>query len=102
MPKKKNSIKAAEPRIQKINIKKRRSRKKPEIEFRDKSIARAERRAGDERSSATRKFLISIIILLAILLVLESTQIFFQFKDFKKEIIVQRPVYGVYGRRTAN
>jgi len=98
MPKKKNSIKAAEPRIQKINIKKRRSRKKPEIEFRDKSIARAERRAGDERSSATRKFLISIIILLAILLVLESTQIFFQFKDFKKETIVQRPVYMVEGQ----
>ena len=73
-----NLIKAAEPRIQKINIKKRRSKKKPEIEF--KSI---------------RKFLISIIILLAILLVLESTQIFLQ---FKKETIIQRPVYIVEGQ----
>ncbi|MGB2762162.1 MAG: hypothetical protein WBC21_01320 [Minisyncoccales bacterium] len=77
MPKEKNLIKVAEPRVQKINIKKRRSRKKPEIEF--KSI---------------RKFLVSIIILLAILLLLESTQIFLQFK----KTIVQRPVYMAEGQ----
>jgi len=80
MPKKKNSIKATEVQFQRINIKRKR---KPKIEFSNKSI---------------RKFLISIIILLAILLVLESTQIFFQFKDFKKETIVQRPVYMVEGQ----
>jgi len=80
MPKEKNLIKAAEPRIQKINIKRRR-KKKPEIEF--KSI---------------RKFLISIIILLAILLVFELTQTFLQFTDFKKETIIQRPVYMVEGQ----
>ncbi|MFH1968066.1 MAG: hypothetical protein ABIJ84_01620 [bacterium] len=96
MPKKKNLItraiakgedetlvsspKAAEPLVQKTNIKKRK-KKKPEIEF--KSI---------------RKFLVLIIILLAIFLVLESTQIFLQFKDFKKETIVQRPVYMVEGQ----
>ena len=80
MPKEKNLIKVAEPRVQKINIKRRR-KKKPEIEF--KSI---------------RKFLIPIIILLAILLLFESTQIFLQFKNFKKETIIQRPVYMVEGQ----
>jgi 3D (Asp-Asp-Asp) domain-containing protein len=78
MPKEENLIKIAEPRIQKINIKKRRSKKKPEIEF--KSI---------------RKFLVPIIILLVILLVLESTQIFFQFKNLTKEATTQRSVYVV-------
>jgi len=72
-----NLIKVAETRVQKTNIKKRRSRKKPEIEF--KSI---------------RKFLVSIIILLAIFLLLESTQIFLQFK----ETIIQRPVYMAEGQ----
>lgn len=81
MPKEKNLIKAAKSRIQKINIKKRRSRKKSKIEF--KSI---------------RKFLVSIIILLAILLVLESTQIFLQFRTFKKGTIIQRPVYVAEGQ----
>ena len=80
MPQEKNLIKVAKPRVQKTNIKRRR-KKKSEIEF--KSI---------------RRLLISIIILLAILLVLESTQIFLQFKDFKKETIVQRPVYMVEGQ----
>jgi len=96
MPKKENLTKVAEPQIQKINIKKRGKKKKPEIGF--KSIARAERRAGDERSSATRKFLISIVILLAILLAFESVQIFFQFKDLTKQQVVQRPVYMVEGQ----
>jgi len=91
MPKEKNLIKVAEPRIQKINIKRRR-KKKPEIEF--KSITRALAKREDERSSSTRKFLVSIIILLAILLLLESTQIFLQFK----ETIVQRPVYMTEGQ----
>jgi len=77
MPKEKNLIKVAEPRVQKINTKKRRSRKKPETEF--KSI---------------RKFLISVIILLAILLGLELVQICFQFKDLTKQV-VQRSVYVV-------
>ncbi|MDP1539018.1 MAG: hypothetical protein Q8M00_03275, partial [bacterium] len=77
MPKEKNLIKVAEPRVQKINIKKRRSRKKPGIEFK-----------------LIRKFLVLIIILLAIILVLESTQIFLQFK----ETIIQRPVYMVEGQ----
>ena len=76
MPKEKNLIKVAEPRIQKTNIKRRR-KKKPEIEL--KSIG---------------KFLVSIIILLAILLVIESTQIFLQFK----KTIVQRPVYMAVGQ----
>ena len=76
MPKKKNLIKATEVQFQRINIKRKR---KPKIEFSNKSV---------------RKFLISIIILLAILLVLESTQFFLQFK----ETIVQRPVYMVEGQ----
>ena len=76
MPKEKNLIKVAEPRVQKTNIKRRR-KKKPEIEF--KSI---------------KKLLVSIIILLAILLLLESTQIFLQFK----KTIVQRPVYMAEGQ----
>jgi len=80
MPKEKNLIKAAKPRIQKTNIKRRR-KKKPEIEFK-----------------LIRKLLIPIIILLAILLLFESTQIFLQFKNFKKETIVQRPVYMVEGQ----
>ena len=63
MPKKKNLIKVAAPR-----------KKKPEIEF--KSI---------------RKLLILVIIFLAILLVFESVQIFFQ-------LPVQRPVYIVEGQ----
>ncbi len=117
MPKEKNLITRAiakgedEPRVQKINpspspegdrvnTKKRRSRKKPEIEF--KSITRALAKREDERSSSTRKFLVLIIILLTILLAFESVQIFFQFKDFKKdfkkETIIQRPVYIVEGQ----
>ncbi len=69
----------AEPQIPKINIKKRRGRKKPETEF--KSI---------------RKLLVSIVILLTILLILESAQIFFQFKNLIKQIAnIQRPVYVV-------
>ena len=103
MLKERNLIKADEPRIQEINppaktfgtggkhplpgfgmgvnIKKRRSRKKPEIEFK-----------------LIRKFLVLIIILVAILLLLESTQIFLQLKDFKKETIIQRPVYIAEGQ----
>ena len=81
MPKEKNLIKTkvAEPQIPKINIKKRRGRKKPETEF--KSI---------------RKLLVSIIILLAILLIFESAQFFLQFKNLIKQIAnIQRPVYVV-------
>ncbi len=69
----------AEPQIPKINIKKRRGRKKPETEF--KSI---------------RKLLVSIVILLAILLIFESAQFFLQFKNLIKQIAnIQRPVYVV-------
>lgn len=68
--------------IPKANIK-RKGKKKLKIEFNTQSI---------------KKFLISIIILVAILLVLESTQIFFQFKNFKKETIIQRPVYMAEGQ----
>jgi len=93
MPKDKNLIKVAKLWIQK-NIKKRRSRKKPEIEF--KSITRAKRRVKMKaKPSSIRKLLVSIIILLAILLAFESTQIFLQ---FKKETIIQRPVYMVEGQ----
>ncbi|MDP2934695.1 MAG: hypothetical protein Q8N59_02955 [bacterium] len=79
MPKEKNLIKTkvVESQIPKINIKKRRGRKKPETEF--KSI---------------RKLLVSIIILLAILLVFESAQIFLQFKNLTRQSL-QRPVYVV-------
>lgn len=40
-----------------------------------------------------RRFLISIVILLAILLMIELAQIFFQFKNLTKEVVIQRPVY---------
>ena len=64
-----------------MSPKRRRIKKiKPEIEFKDKTV---------------KKFLISIIILLALLLILESVQIFFQFKGLTKEKVVQRPVYIV-------
>ena len=39
-----------------------------------------------------RNFLISIVILLAILLILESVQIFFQFRGLTKQEVIQRPV----------
>jgi len=42
-----------------------------------------------------RNFLISIVILLAILLILESVQIFFQFRGLTKQEVIQRPVYIV-------
>jgi len=80
------------------NKEKRKVRKKLQIQFNNKSITRAKRRVKMNGGSSTRKFLILLTVLLAILLVLESTQIFFQFKDFKKEIIVQRPVYMVEGQ----
>jgi len=67
----------------KINIIKKKGKRIQKNKFRDKSIG---------------KFLVSIIILLAILLLLESTQIFLQFKDFKKETIIQRPIYMVEGQ----
>jgi len=58
---------------------KRRSKRGVQIKFKNKSIG---------------KFLILIAILLAILLVAEGAQIFFQFKDLtKKATTVQRPVY---------
>ena len=64
-----------------MSPKRRRIKKiKPEIEFKDKTV---------------KKFLISIVILLVILLILESVQIFFQFKGLTKEKVVQRPVYIV-------
>ena len=80
MPKKKNLIKVTEPQIPKSSIK-RKGKKKPPVEFK-----------------SAKKFLISIIILLVILLITESVQIFFQFKGFKRETIVQRPVYMVEGQ----
>ena len=80
------------------NKEKRKVRKKLQIQFNNKSITRAKRRVKMNGGSSTRKFLILLTVLLAILLMLESTQIFFQFKDFKKEIIVQRPVYMVEGQ----
>ena len=70
------------------NKEKRKVRKKLQIQFNNKSITRAKRRVKMNGGSSTRKFLILLTVLLAILLMLESTQIFFQFKDFKKEIIV--------------
>ena len=64
-----------------MSPKRRRIKKiKPEIEFKDKIV---------------KKFLISIIILLAILLILESVQIFFQFRGLTKQEVIQRPVYIV-------
>ena len=80
------------------NKEKRKVRKKLQIQFNNKSITRAKRRVKMNGGSSTRKFLILLTVLLAILLMLESTQIFFQFKDFKKETIVQRPVYMVEGQ----
>ena len=50
------------------------------------------------RDKSIEKFLVSIIILLAILLALESAQIFLQFKTFKKGTIIQRPVYMAEGQ----
>ena len=64
---------------QKINIIKKKGKRIQKDKFRDKSIG---------------KFLVSIIILLAILLLIESTQIFLQFK----RTIVQRPVYMTQGQ----
>lgn len=61
------------------NKKKRKVRKKLQIKFNNKSI---------------KKFLILLTVLLAILLILESAQIFFQFKSLIKALI-QRPVYIV-------
>lgn len=55
-------------------------RRRPEIKLKNKSVT---------------KFLISIVILLAALLMLESAQIFFQFKSLIKEAVIQRPVYVV-------
>ena len=64
-----------------MSPKRRRIKKiKPEIEFKDKTV---------------KKFLISIIILLALLLILESVQIFFQFRGLTKQEVIQRPVYIV-------
>ena len=55
-------------------------RKKLQIKFKNKSVG---------------KFLILITILLAILLMLESAQILFQFKSLTKKAVIQRPVYVV-------
>ena len=62
------------------NKEKRKVRKKLQIKFKNKSVG---------------KFLILITILLAILLMVESAQIFFQFKSLTKEAVIQRPVYVV-------
>jgi len=62
------------------NKEKRKVRKKLQIQFNNKSI---------------RKFLILLTVLLAILLMLESAQIFLQFKSLTKEAVIQRPVYVV-------
>ena len=62
------------------NKEKRKVRKKLQIQFNNKSI---------------RKFSILLTVLLTTLLMLESAQIFFQFKSLTKETVIQRPVYVV-------
>ena len=67
---------ATETQLPKTNIKRKRKLK---IKFNNKSV---------------KRFLISIVILLAIILILESIQILFQFKNLIKQPI-PRPVYVV-------